>query len=246
MSESSLAPAAAVDHFNPRTDLIPVIIVVAASTASDVSSVAFAACCSEVGAGNETGSGEDRSGDCVMDTNDSRAGGSVSGIAHTGGTGNSGYSHDAGRGAAMQPQEQIEEESRDLKSSFCEFRNKRVKCRNVEDLSRKQNEGQEWVKSHFMPWEEATFKWRRPKRWDQMTATRAGTHCQWVWVTISGLIAKTKQAAIAALMSTGIQAEDQKTWEGEAAMRKSIPDLRQAGYESISDLPKIQKSYREH
>jgi len=35
-----------------------------------------------------------------------------------------------------------------------------------------------------------------------MTATRADTHCQWVWVTISGLIAKTKQAAIAALMSS--------------------------------------------
>jgi len=34
--------------------------------------------------------------------------------------------------AATLPQEQIEEESRDFKSSFCEFRNKRVKCRNVE------------------------------------------------------------------------------------------------------------------
>ena len=34
---------------------------------------------------------------------------------------------------------------------------------------------------------------------------------------------------------------DQTTWElmwaGKAAMRKSIPALRQAGYESISDLP---------
>jgi len=42
---------------------------------------------------------------------------------------------------------------------------------------------------------------------------------------------------------------DQTTWEllwaGEAAMRKSIPALRQAGYESISDLPRIQESYRE-
>ena len=28
-------------------------------------------------------------------------------------------------------------------------------------------------------------------------------------------------------------------------MRKSIPALRQAGYESIADLPRIQKSYRE-
>jgi len=28
-------------------------------------------------------------------------------------------------------------------------------------------------------------------------------------------------------------------------MRKSIPALRQAGYESISDLPRIQKGYRE-
>ena len=56
MSEPSVA---AVDRLNPRTDLTPVIIVVAASTASNVSSVAFAACCSEVGAGSETGSGED-------------------------------------------------------------------------------------------------------------------------------------------------------------------------------------------
>jgi len=34
-------------------------------------------------------------------------------------------------------------------------------------------------------------------------------------------------------------------WTGEAAMRKSIPALMQAGYESISDLPRIQQSYRE-
>jgi len=34
-------------------------------------------------------------------------------------------------------------------------------------------------------------------------------------------------------------------WAGEAAMRKSIPALRQAGYESVSDLPEIQQSYRE-
>jgi len=47
-----------------------------------------------------------------------------------------------------------------------------------------------------------------------MTATRADTHCQWVWVTINGLIAKTKQAAIAALMSSGIQAEER--WWNEA------------------------------
>ena len=39
-----------------------------------MSSVAFAACCIEVGAGGETGSGKDGSGDCVMDTSDSGAG----------------------------------------------------------------------------------------------------------------------------------------------------------------------------
>jgi len=42
---------------------------------------------------------------------------------------------------------------------------------------------------------------------------------------------------------------DQTTWElmwaEEAAMRKSIPALRQAGYESISELPRIHQSYRE-
>ena len=57
-----------------------------------MSSVAFAACCSEVGAGGETGSGEDGSGDCVMDTSDSGAGGSARGITHARGTGNSGHS----------------------------------------------------------------------------------------------------------------------------------------------------------
>ena len=62
--------------------------------ACNVSSVAFAACFSEVGAGGETGSGEDGSCDCVMDTSDSGAGGShcASGITHIRGTGNSGYS----------------------------------------------------------------------------------------------------------------------------------------------------------
>jgi len=72
--------------------------------------------------------------------------------------------------------------------------------------------------SHFMPWAEASFKWRRQKRWDQMTATRADTHCQWVWVTINGLITKTKQAAITALMSSGIQAEEKyiNQWWNEA------------------------------
>ena len=43
---------------------------------------------------------------------------------------------------------------------------------------------------------------------------------------------------------------DQTTWElmwaGEVAIRKSIPALRQAGYERISDLPRIQQSYREN
>jgi len=102
------------------------------------------------------------------------------------------------------------------KSSFCEFGNKRIKCRNVEDLSGKQNEGREWMKSHLMPWAEASFRWKRQKRWDQMTrtATRADTHFQKVWVTINRLIIKTKQAAIAVLMSSGIQAEE--IWWNEA------------------------------
>ena len=53
VSGASVAPAAAVDHFNPRTELAPVITVVKASTASDVSSVAFAASAGE----NDNGSG---------------------------------------------------------------------------------------------------------------------------------------------------------------------------------------------
>jgi len=65
-----------------------------------------------------------------------------------------------------------------------------------------------------MPWAEAFFGWRWQKQWDQITATRADTHCQWVWVTINGLITKTKQVAIAALMASGIQAE--LRWWNEA------------------------------
>ena len=42
---------------------------------------------------------------------------------------------------------------------------------------------------------------------------------------------------------------DQTTWElmcaGEAAMRKSIPALRQAGFKNKLDLPRIEESYRE-
>jgi len=41
------------------------------------------------------------------------------------------------------------------------------------------------------------------------------------------------------------QTTEELMWAGEAAMRKSIPALRQAGYDSISDLPRIQQSYRE-
>jgi len=41
---------------------------------------------------------------------------------------------------------------------------------------------------------------------------------------------------------------DQTTWElmwmGNTAMLEGIPALRQAGYESIFDLPRIQQSYR--
>jgi len=48
--------------------------------------------CSGVGVGGETGSGEDGSGDWVMNTSDSGAKGGGRGIAHTRGTGNSGYS----------------------------------------------------------------------------------------------------------------------------------------------------------
>ena len=48
--------------------------------------------CSGVGVGVETGSCEDGSRDRVMDTSDNNAGGGSSGITHTRGTGNSGYS----------------------------------------------------------------------------------------------------------------------------------------------------------
>ena len=48
--------------------------------------------CSGVGVGGETGSGEDGSEDRVMDTSDSSAGDGCSGIAHSRGTGNRGYS----------------------------------------------------------------------------------------------------------------------------------------------------------
>ena len=67
-------------------------------------------------------------------------------------------------GAATQPQEQIKEESRDFKSSFCEFRNKRVKCRKVEDLSGKQNEGREWVKKSLHTVSRGIFQMEEAKK----------------------------------------------------------------------------------
>jgi len=41
------------------------------------------------------------------------------------------------------------------------------------------------------------------------------------------------------------QNKPQVLWTEEAAMRKSILALRRAGYQSIIDLPRIQKSHRE-
>ena len=55
VSGASVAPAAAVDHFNPGTDLAPVITVVKASTTSNVSSVAVTASAEA----NDNGSGWD-------------------------------------------------------------------------------------------------------------------------------------------------------------------------------------------
>jgi len=40
------------------------------------------------------------------------------------------------------------------------------------------------------------------------------------------------------------QTRRELTWAGEAAMRKSIPALRQAGYENISNFPRILQSSR--
>jgi len=53
VSVASVAPAAVVDHFTPKTDLAPVIAVVAASTSPNVNSVAFAASAGT----NDNGSG---------------------------------------------------------------------------------------------------------------------------------------------------------------------------------------------
>ena len=53
-----------------------------------------------------------------------------------------------------------------------------------------------------------------------MTATRADTPCQWAWVTINGLIAKTKEAATAASMSSGVQAEERWSNKAEFAIHK--------------------------
>jgi len=52
----------------------------------------YSGICSRVGVEGETGSGYDGRGDCVKNTSDSGAGGGGSGINHTRGTGNSGYS----------------------------------------------------------------------------------------------------------------------------------------------------------
>jgi len=72
------------------------------------------------------------------------------------------------------------------------------------------------------------------------TATRSIRECKMRIARIRGSHADT---------DSEVWGLDQTTWElmwaGEAAMRNSIPVLRQARYESISDLPGIQKIYRE-
>ena len=68
-----------------------------------------------------------------------------------------------------------------------------------------------------MPWSEASFRWRRQKRWDQMTATRADTHCQasgrrWVYL------------------------EGEPVWGNEVLRQEiaSFPDQRQRNNKSLS------------
>jgi len=51
VSGASVILAAAVDHFNPKTDLAPVITVLSASTACNVSSVAFSTSAGANGSG---------------------------------------------------------------------------------------------------------------------------------------------------------------------------------------------------
>ena len=73
-----------------------------------------------------------------------------------------------------------------------------------------------------------------------MTATRADTHCQWVWVTINGLIEKTKQAAIAVIMSSGIQAAE--TWWKEAEFsihRRQSLKIEQTKFICAGDTERI-------
>jgi len=55
-----------------------------------------------------------------------------------------------------------------------------------------------------------------------MTATRSDTHCQWVWVTINGLIAKANQAAIAAIMSSAIAAIMSSKWKRDCRTKLSF------------------------
>jgi len=54
-----------------------------------------------------------------------------------------------------------------------------------------------------------------------MTASRADTHCQWVTVGHDKRVdRKTKQVAIAALMSSGIQAEEKLWNEAEFSINR--------------------------
>jgi len=84
----------------------------------------------------------------------------------------------------------------------------------------------------------SAYHWKTKLSW--ATATRSIRECQMRIERIRGSRLDT---------DSEVWGLDQTTWElmwsGEAAMRKSIAALRQAGYESIPDLPRIQKSYGE-
>jgi len=71
-------------------------------------------------------------------------------------------------------------------------------------------------------------------------ATRSIRNCKMRIERIGGLRLNTNQR-------NGVSIKKQRNlfFVGKAAMPKRISALRQAGYESISDLPRIQQSYRE-
>jgi len=71
--------------------------------------------------------------------------------------------------AAQHRRECEKKNQRDFRHSYRCFRHRNVQLRELDDLQKKQHEGQVWVQVHFAPWAKIALATRRQARWDKIT-----------------------------------------------------------------------------